>query len=45
MRWRAKSLNIILEKVQLQQARESGIKVDDYAVSQAENRVWPARTT
>ncbi|WP_422848195.1 peptidylprolyl isomerase [Acidovorax sp. M14] len=30
---------IILEKVQLQQARESGIKVDDYAVSQAEQGV------
>ncbi|WP_298212840.1 peptidylprolyl isomerase [Acidovorax sp.] len=30
---------LILEKVQLQQAREAGIKVDDYALSQAEQGV------
>lgn len=30
---------IILEKIQLQQARESGLKVDDYAVLQAEQNV------
>lgn len=30
---------LILERVQLQQARETGIKVDDYAVNQAEQGV------
>ncbi|MBY0410925.1 MAG: peptidylprolyl isomerase [Burkholderiaceae bacterium] len=30
---------IILEKIQLQQARELGLKVDDYAVSQVEQNV------
>ncbi|MBS0294600.1 MAG: peptidylprolyl isomerase [Proteobacteria bacterium] len=30
---------LILEKIQVQQAKEAGIKVDDYAVSQAEQTV------
>ena len=30
---------LILEKIQVQQAKETGIKVDDYAVSQAEQSV------